>query len=86
MPSFRPSNSLNHSYPLEQKRLSSGTDTHCIKTHNEQSFNSAYFSKKATIIKLSFVLGMTSFSAVGCATLQALEPTAVLISDIKDIL
>jgi hypothetical protein len=41
-------------------------------------------NRKATEITLPLIIAALSFSAVGCSTLQALEPTAILISDIKN--
>ena len=40
--------------------------------------------EKVIKITLALVIIALSFSAVGCSTLQALEPTAILISDIKN--
>ena len=37
------------------------------------------------IINALFIMALC-YSTVGCATLQALEPTAIFISNIKDIL
>ena len=39
---------------------------------------------KAIKITLALIIAVFSFSAVGCSTLKALEPTAILISDIKN--
>ena len=41
-------------------------------------------SKEVTKITFALIIASLSFSAVGCSTLQALEPTAILISDIKN--
>lgn len=43
-------------------------------------------NRKATEMTLPLIIAALSFSAVGCSTLQALEPTAILISDIKNSL
>ncbi|MBP2280827.1 hypothetical protein H4W00_001640 [Psychrobacter sp. PL19] len=40
----------------------------------------------ATKITLPLIIAVLSFLTVGCNTLQALEPTAILISDIKNAL
>lgn len=43
-------------------------------------------NRKANLLGLSLLLAVLSFSTVGCASLQALEPTADLINDLKKIL
>ena len=40
--------------------------------------------KTATTLTFTCIIAALSFSAVGCQTLQALEPTATLISNIKN--
>ncbi len=49
-------------------------------------YKSSLIYRKARIMSLSLVIATLSFSTVGCATLQALEPTADLINDLKKIL
>ncbi len=56
------------------------------KPNIKYSRKSSFIYRKACIMSLSFVIAMLSFSLVGCATLQALEPTADLITDLKKIL
>ncbi|WP_201617184.1 hypothetical protein [Psychrobacter urativorans] len=69
---------------------------HLLK-FNHQSSNATYENtkhkkathkkvrhEKATKITFTLIIAALSFSAVGCNTLQALEPTAILISDIKN--
>ncbi|WP_299184761.1 hypothetical protein [uncultured Psychrobacter sp.] len=46
----------------------------------------ALINRKAKLLGLSLLLAVLSFSTVGCASLQALEPTADLINDLKKIL
>ncbi|OLF38286.1 hypothetical protein BTV98_05490 [Psychrobacter sp. Cmf 22.2] len=46
----------------------------------------ALINRKANLLGLSLLLAILSFSTVGCASLQALEPTADLINDLKKIL
>ncbi|MBO1530196.1 hypothetical protein J3492_03085 [Psychrobacter sp. F1192] len=55
-----------------------------IAIFNRRQRSNSNFNYKKT--GLGFVLLLLSFSLVSCATLQALEPTAVLISDIKGVL
>ncbi|WP_321156096.1 hypothetical protein [Psychrobacter sp. LV10R520-6] len=43
-------------------------------------------NRKATKTTFALIIAALSFSVVGCSTLQALEPTAILISDIKNSL
>ncbi|WP_367106975.1 hypothetical protein [uncultured Psychrobacter sp.] len=81
MPSQVLLNLLNNMSSIKPKSPSSSSEL-----SNQLSFKHSFISQKAKVLKLFFVLGILSFSVGGCATLQALEPTAVLISDIKDIL
>lgn len=73
--------SSTHRYSIKYKYSSSD-----IKPDIKQGIKSSSFYRKIHKIGLSFVLVVLSFSTVGCATIQALEPTAVLISDMKNIL
>lgn len=57
-----------------------------IKPNIKQGFKSDSIYRKTHKLSLSLVLLALSFSTVGCATMQALEPTAILISDMKKIL
>ncbi|AMN67317.1 MULTISPECIES: hypothetical protein [unclassified Psychrobacter] len=45
-----------------------------------------FIYRKANALSLLLLIAALSFSTVGCATLQALEPTADLINDLKKIL
>jgi len=45
-----------------------------------------FIYRKANALSLSLLITVLSFSTVGCATLQVLEPTADLINDLKKIL
>ncbi|WP_201583701.1 hypothetical protein [Psychrobacter jeotgali] len=71
------------------KSLSSVTDADSkpvFKKRLERNTDRRFILKKAKAMALILAIAGLSFSAVGCATLNALEPTAVLISDMKDIL
>lgn len=67
--------------PLKHKYSSDDT---------ESSFNDKFASRfnyrKTRTLSLSVVIAMLCFATVGCATLEALEPTAALINDLKKIL
>lgn len=52
------------------------------KANNYWSFNILTSAKTHLVL----IMGASFLLMTGCATLEALEPTAVLISDIKDIL
>lgn len=70
---------------LEQQhlvKLSHQLNTVNYKTSNHKSA----WHEKVTKITFTLIIAALSFSAVGCNTLQALEPTAILISDIKNVL
>ena len=55
--------------------------------NDKKSRRGQFIYEKLT--KITFTLGIVaffSFSAVGCNTLKALEPTAILIADIAKVL
>lgn len=56
--------------------------------HDFKSIRFAMFPILPSRLKIVCVLSIMTlcYLTVGCATLQALEPTAVFIADIKDIL
>lgn len=78
--------------------MSSSMQSHLLAHHNspkpEHQLHSANDKqgRHEKVIKaliktmLALIIAAWSFSAVGCSTLQALEPTAILISDIKNSL
>lgn len=80
---------LTAAQPSKSNPLSNTTDADsnpvCEK-RLERNIDSRFILKKAKAMALILTIAGLSFSAVGCATLNALEPTAVLISDMKDIL
>ncbi|TXD98004.1 hypothetical protein ES754_03360 [Psychrobacter frigidicola] len=79
--------------------MSFTTQSRCLKSQHllnlkHQSSNGNYKKawhrkvkhEKATKIVFTLIIAAFSFSAVGCNTLQALEPTAILISNIKNVI
>ncbi|MEN2751125.1 hypothetical protein AAIR29_05695 [Psychrobacter sp. FBL11] len=71
--------------PLKQTGISKYASLPQRKYLLESDSTHALDNKKANWPALSLV-AILSFSTVGCASLQALEPTADLINDLKKIL
>lgn len=57
-----------------------------LKPHMKNSVNARCIYKRVLTISLPVIIVLLSFSTAGCATLEALEPTAALINDLKKIL
>ena len=56
-----------------------------LQPKNHANHNEAQY-KPIKKITFTLIISALSLSAVGCNTLQALEPTAILISDIKSVI
>ena len=52
----------------------------------ELMLSTSTYHKKLASINLAFLIIIMALSATGCNTLKALEPTAILISDIAKAL
>ncbi len=57
-----------------------------LKLYRHNNVNNCSIYKKALSLSLSMIVALLSFSTTGCTTLEALEPTAALINDLKKIL